>query len=79
MLTNLPISILNLNNLNQFMPLGNPIETGNLCPAMIRFLRRLLDNGGIVANIYKDSQNIHTSSIQQSTRKSIIKILSHTF
>ena len=70
----IPISIINLRRLNKFYCGGNPIE--NLNPIVRRFLYMIQNRGGNIHNVYSDSQNVHTSSIQKCIKESLIKILS---
>jgi hypothetical protein len=76
-ITELPLEITNLENLTLFQYYGNPIENF-LHPRIHAFVDRLLylnHTNVIDNNIYADSQNIHTSSIQQNTKDSIIRLL----
>ena len=70
----IPISIINLRRLSIFKIDNNPIEIVN--PIVQRFLDRINNRGGNIYNVYDNRQNVHTSSIQQSIKKSIINILS---
>jgi Leucine-rich repeat (LRR) protein len=67
-LTSLPASFGNLNYLVRLYYNDNPIEY-----IPVNLLRRIdnIYNG----NIYNDNQNVHNSSIQQSLKKNIIKLL----
>ena len=73
-ITNVPLPIINLRQLRYFLINNNPIE--NINPIVQRFLDRIQDEGGNMHNMYKDDQNVHTRSIQQSVKDSIIRILS---
>jgi hypothetical protein len=75
-ITELPLEITNLENLTLFQYYGNPIENF-LHPRIHAFVERLLyvNHNVVDNNIYADSQNIHTSSIQQNTKDSIIRLL----
>ena len=68
-LTQLPSEIGNLTQLNYLNLNGNPIEN-TLNPIIQRFLQRI-ENKRNQKNIYSDTQNVHSSSIQQSIKDSI--------
>ena len=72
----IPISLINLRNLRIFHYDNNEIE--NVNPIIQRFLNRINNQGGNIHNVYIDGQNVHTSSIQNCIKKSIIKIFSST-
>ena len=73
-ITELPLEIINLQNLSQFCYSDNPIENLNN-PIIIRFINRIKNKGGNIHNIYKDSQNVHSSSIQSSVKASIHNLM----
>ena len=68
-LTQLPTEIGNLTQLTYLSLQGNPIEN-TLNPIIQRFLQRI-ENKTNKKNIYSDTQNVHSSSIQQSIKDSI--------
>lgn len=70
----LPIEIVNLENLVYFGYRSNPIDN-LLNPLLQRFLQRFNTNTKYNHNIFNDSQNIHSSSIQQCTKDSMYKLL----
>ena len=70
----LPLEITNLRNLDIFMYEDNPIEN-LLNPIIYRFIQRIGKRGGIIHNLYTDTQNVHSSSIQQSIKDSIYNLL----
>jgi hypothetical protein len=72
----LPLEITNLKNLDIFMYEDNPIEN-LLNPIIYRFIQRIGNRGGTVHNLYTDTQNVHSSSIQQSIKDSIYNLLKH--
>ena len=74
LITEIPLEIINLRNLQIFEHSGNPIEN-LLNPIIQRFLTRIDDMGGNIHNLYNDGQNVHSSSIQQSIKQSIINLL----
>ncbi len=72
-LSDIPLSILNLTNLEMFLYCRNPIRH---IPANIeRFLNRLsiyrIYNEKVGNNIYGDNQNVHNSNVQKSFRDSL--------
>ena len=69
----IPQEIINLINLNNFSYFDNPIEY--IAPNIQRFINRIRNRGGMIHNMYNDTQNIHSSSIQQSIRQSIQNLL----
>jgi hypothetical protein len=71
-ITQLPIEIINLENLDYFRVYDNPIEN-LLNPLIQRFLARFENR--TANNFYNDTQNIHSSSIQQSIKDSIYRLL----
>ena len=75
----IPVNILNLNNLTHINILYNPIINNlqNIHALVIGFLHRTHGLDYEQNNIYNNKQNIHASSIQKSTRQSIINILSY--
>ena len=68
-LTQLPTEIGNLTQLTTLVLRGNPIEN-TLNPIIQRFLQRI-QNKTNQKSIYSDTQNVHSSSIQQSIKDSI--------
>jgi hypothetical protein len=77
-LTFLPLEIINLRRLVNFIFYNNPIE--NLFhPIIDRFINsvrdRRLHNKHHQNTIYNDGQNIHSSSIQQSIKYSIFNLM----
>ena len=68
-LTQLPTEIGQLTRLNVLYLQGNPIEN-TLNPIIQRFLQRI-ENKRNQKNIYSDTQNVHSSSIQKSIKDSI--------
>ena len=73
-ITKIPLEIIGLRNLQIFTYDDNPIENLNN-PIIQRFLDRIANVGGNIHNLYKDGQNVHSSSIQQSIKQSIINLL----
>ena len=67
----IPLEIIHLRNLNYFHYSNNPIEN-LLNPIIHRFLNRLNKQ---IDNIFNDTQNVHSSSIQQSIKDSIFNLL----
>jgi hypothetical protein len=70
----LPLEIINLRNLTHFKYGLNPIEN-LLNPLINRFIRRIENRGGNIHNLYTDTQNVHSSSIQQSIKDSIYNLM----
>jgi len=70
----IPLEIINLRNLTTFQYTNNPIEN-LLNPIVNRFINRILNKGGNIHNLYTDTQNVHSSSIQQSIKDSIYNLL----
>ena len=70
----LPLEITNLRNLDIFMYEDNPIEN-LLNPIIYRFIERIGKRGGTIHNLYTDTQNVHSSSIQQSIKDSIYNLM----
>jgi hypothetical protein len=70
----IPIEIINCVRLYLFQFTNNPIEEIDI--RITRFIERM--NNYNNHNIFNDSQNIHSSSIQQSTNKSINNLMKHT-
>ena len=70
----IPIEIINCRNLIYLRCINNPIEEIDI--RITRFIERMnnYNNHGI----FNDSQNIHSSSIQQSTNKSINNLMKDT-
>ena len=68
-LTQLPTEIGNLTQLTYLSLYDNPIEN-TLNPIIQRFLQRI-QNKRNQKNIYSDTQNVHSSSIQKSIKDSI--------
>ena len=74
-LTQLPTEIGNLTQLTWLDLHGNPIEN-TLNPIIQRFLRRI-ENKTNKKTIYSDTQNVHSSSIQQSIQVSIHALMNY--
>ena len=74
-LTQLPSEIGQLTQLNYLDLFGNPIEN-TLNPIIQRFLHRI-KNKRNQKNIYSDTQNVHSSSIQQSIKDSIHALMNN--
>jgi hypothetical protein len=70
----LPLEITNLRNLDIFMYEDNPIEN-LLNPIIYRFIQTIGKRGGTIHNLYTDTQNVHSSSIQQSIKDSIYNLM----
>ena len=70
----LPLEITNLRNLIDLMYQNNPIEN-LLNPIINRFITRIRNRGGNIHNLYTDTQNVHSSSIQQSIKDSIYNLM----
>jgi Leucine-rich repeat (LRR) protein len=70
----LPIEIINLRNLDTFIYWNNPIEN-LLNPIINRFITRIINRGGNIHNLYTATQNVHSSSIQQSIKDSIYNLM----
>jgi Leucine-rich repeat (LRR) protein len=68
----IPLEIINLKNLIYFNYNDNPIEN-LLNPLINRFINRI--NNKYLYNIHNDTQNVHSSSIQQSIKYSIFNLL----
>jgi Leucine-rich repeat (LRR) protein len=68
----LPLEIINLRNLIDFYYYNNPIEN-LLNPIINRFINRIKNKQ--IYNIHNDTQNVHSSSIQQSIKDSIFNLL----
>jgi Leucine-rich repeat (LRR) protein len=68
----LPLEIINLRNLIYFYYYNNPIENF-LNPVINRFINRIKNKQ--IYNIHNDTQNVHSSSIQQSIKDSIFNLL----
>ena len=73
-LTELPLEIINLRILRDFQYYDNPLEN-LLNPIISRFIARIESNNGITGTIYNDTQNVHSSSIQQSIKDSIFNLM----
>jgi Leucine-rich repeat (LRR) protein len=77
MLTQLPVEIGQLTQLTTFCLSNNPIENV-LNPIIQRVIQRIENRQRRQANgstIYTDTQNVHSSSIQQSIRDSIYRLM----
>ena len=74
-LTQLPSEIGNLAQLTTLDLQGNPIEN-TLNPIIQRFLQRI-QNKTNKKSIYSDTQNVHSSSIQQSIKMSIHALMNY--
>ena len=74
-LTQLPTEIGNLTQLTWLDLHGNPIEN-TLNPIIQRFLRRI-ENKTNKKTIYSDTQNVHSSSIQQSIKMGIHALMNY--
>ena len=72
-ITIIPANIIQCNNLRYFLYDNNPLNIHIEC--VQRFLNRIQYRGGTIHNLYTDSQNVHTSSIQSSVKKSIFNLL----
>uniref|UniRef100_A0A6C0E8W5 Uncharacterized protein n=1 Tax=viral metagenome TaxID=1070528 RepID=A0A6C0E8W5_9ZZZZ len=74
-LKSLPLSILNCRRLHSLRYLGNTIVTVDI--RIQRFINRMknYNNHGI----FNDSQNVHSSSIQESVKKSIDNLMKDPF
>ena len=75
-LTMLPIELGQLVRLTWLCHINNPIE--NLLNPIIHRLLQRINYGTAIANnhsIYEDTQNVHSSSIQQSIKDSINKLM----
>ena len=70
----LPLEIINLRNITYFIYSNNPIEN-LLNPIINRFIQRIENRGGNIHNLYNDTQNVHSSSIQQSIKDSIYNLM----
>jgi Leucine-rich repeat (LRR) protein len=68
----LPLEIINLRNLTSFYYSNNPIENF-LNPIINRFINQ--NQNKQLYNIHNDTQNVHSSSIQQSIKDSIFNLL----
>ena len=74
-LTELPLEIINLTRLKSFIYHTNPIEN-LLNPIISRFIARIdKSNNGTTNTIYNNTQNVHSSSIQQSIKDSIFNLM----
>ena len=71
-LTHLPVEIGQLTLLTTLNLYDNMIEN-LLNPLINRFLQIIENRGYNIHNIYTDTQNVHSSSIQQSIKDSIFK------
>ena len=74
-LTQLPTEIGNLTQLTWLDLHGNPIEN-TLNPIIQRFLRRI-ENKTNKKTIYSDTQNVHSSSIQQSVKVGVHALMNY--
>jgi Leucine-rich repeat (LRR) protein len=70
----IPLEIINLRNLTIFLHYDNPIEN-LLNPIINRFINRINNKNKQIYNIHNDTQNVHSSSIQQSLKDSIFNLL----
>jgi Leucine-rich repeat (LRR) protein len=70
----LPLEIINLRNLIYFYYNNNPIEN-LLNPVINRFINQIKNKNKQIYNIHNDTQNVHSSSIQQSIKESIFILL----
>jgi Leucine-rich repeat (LRR) protein len=73
----IPLEIINLRNLIIFYYFNNPIEN-LLNPIINRFINRIENKNKKnkhIYNIHNDTQNVHSSSIQQSIKDSIFNLL----
>jgi hypothetical protein len=70
----LPLEIINLRNLIIFYYNNNQIEN-LLNPIINRLLKRIENKNKQIYNIHNDTQNVHSSSIQQSIKDSIFNLL----
>jgi Leucine-rich repeat (LRR) protein len=73
----LPLEIINLRNIVSIYYYDNPIEN-LLNPIINRFINRIRNNqirNNQIYNIHNDTQNVHSSSIQQSIKDSIFNLL----
>jgi hypothetical protein len=68
----IPLEIINLRNFIEFYYNNNPIEN-LLNPIINRFINRIKNKQ--IYNIHNDTQNVHSSSIQQSIKDSIFNLL----
>jgi len=73
-LTNLPVEIGQFTQMNHLSLYNNPIE--NLLNPIIHRVIQRIQNRNINRNtIYNDSQNVHSSSIQQFIKNSIYRLM----
>jgi Leucine-rich repeat (LRR) protein len=70
----IPLEIINLRNLITFLYYANPIEN-LLNPIINRFINQIENENKQIYNIHNDTQNVHSSSIQQSIKDSIFNLL----
>jgi len=68
----LPIEIINLRNIIRFSYHNNRIEN-LLNPLINRFIQRIKNKD--IHNLYTDTENVHSSSIQQSIKDSIYNLM----
>lgn len=71
----LPIEITQCTNLRSILTANNPIEISPIVQRFINRNRNVLNH----ANLYRDGQNVHTSSIQESIKKSLISLFNDTY
>jgi len=72
-LTQLPVEIGQLTQLTKISLYNNPIE--NLLNPIIQRVIQRIENRPNGSTIYTDTQNVHSSSIQQSIRDSIYRLM----
>ena len=73
-LTHIPVEIGQLTQINHLSLYNNPIE--NLLNPIIHRVIQRIQNRNINRNtIYNDSQNVHSSSIQQFIKNSIYRLM----
>jgi hypothetical protein len=70
----IPLEICHLIQLEYFSYHNNPIEN-LLNPIIQRFINRIENRNKQIKNVYNDSQNVHSSSIQQSVKSSIYNLM----
>jgi hypothetical protein len=70
----IPLEIINLKNLKYFNYRNTPIEN-LLNPVINRFINQIKNKNKQIYNIHNDTQNVHSSSIQQSIKDSIFSLM----